>query len=170
MTSRITAGWAMPELRRRLLWIPIVTILLFFGCSPTLKKEAQEPEEALNPVHWFYPRFQDDAEPASLIEAIRRNFMYLDKLDADHVFVYGPHRYTRRQVRETQEEFITILSQNPDPDELDRKIKKTFRVYRAAGRAGNRHVLFTGYFEPTYEARLTPTRPLNIRSIRNRRI
>ena len=51
---------------------------------------------------------------------------------------------------------MRILSQNPDPDELDRKIKKGFRIYRATGRAGNQNVLFTGYFEPTYEAKLSP--------------
>jgi membrane-bound lytic murein transglycosylase A len=156
MAESITYRWTMRELLRQLLWVPVLAILFCFGCSPTLKKEAQQPEEALNPIRMFYPRFQDDTEPASLIEAIRRNFLYLDKLDADHVFLYGPHRYTCRQVRETQEEFIRILAQNPDPDELDRKIKKNFRVYRAAGRAGNPHVLFTGYFEPTYEAKLSP--------------
>jgi membrane-bound lytic murein transglycosylase A len=156
MAESITYRWTMRELLRQLLWVPVLAILFCFGCSPTLKKEAQQPEEALNPIRMFYPRFQDDTEFASLIEAIRRNFLYLDKLDADHVFLYGPHRYTCRQVRETQEEFIRILAQNPDPDELDRKIKKNFRVYRAAGRAGNPHVLFTGYFEPTYEAKLSP--------------
>ena len=45
---------------------------------------------------------------------------------------------------------------NPEQKELRKKIKEKFRVYRAAGRAGNSKVLFTGYFEPIFNASLTP--------------
>jgi membrane-bound lytic murein transglycosylase A len=49
---------------------------------------------------------------------------------------------------------LEILSQHPDPEELSREIRKRFRLYRAVGRPGNSKVLFTGYFEPVFDARL----------------
>ncbi|MCJ7686751.1 MAG: MltA domain-containing protein, partial [Desulfobacteraceae bacterium] len=45
--------------------------------------------------------------------------------------------------------------ENPDPAQLNKEVKKHFLVYRAAGRVGNRKVLFTGYYEPIYEGSLT---------------
>jgi membrane-bound lytic murein transglycosylase A len=51
---------------------------------------------------------------------------------------------------------LELISKNPDAKTLKKVIRENFRVYRASGRQGNRHVLFTGYFEPIYDARLSP--------------
>ncbi|MFC1891255.1 murein transglycosylase A, partial [Thermodesulfobacteriota bacterium] len=51
--------------------------------------------------------------------------------------------------------FLELIQKTPDPKELNRLVKKEFKLYRAAGRTGNRHTLFTGYFEPIYQASLT---------------
>lgn len=51
---------------------------------------------------------------------------------------------------------MALVSRGLDTDQLGREIKKTFSVYRAAGRAGDKRVLFTGYYEPIYEGSLTP--------------
>jgi membrane-bound lytic murein transglycosylase A len=59
-------------------------------------------------------------------------------------------------VRESQEAFLELVSKNPDPGELNERIRRDFLVYRAAGRVGNNKVLFTGYYEPVYEGRLIP--------------
>jgi membrane-bound lytic murein transglycosylase A len=125
------------------------------SCYPALKQEVQRPEEALIPVRFFYPDFHDDMDPESLILAINRNLEYLDRLEPGYVFRYGTHSFTCQQVRESQEFFLKLIVDSPNPDQLNKDIKKHFRVYRAAGRVGNNKVLFTGYFEPIFEADLT---------------
>lgn len=128
----------------------------FVGCYPTLKKEASRPEEALFPVHFFYPTFQDDMDLESLKMAIKRNIVYLNRIEQETIFQYGPHRFTCKQVRESQETFLRLITENQDWGQLSREIRRNFQVYRAAGRAGNNKVLFTGYFEPVLDARLAP--------------
>ncbi len=139
-------------LLRFILLLVITTGLV--GCYPTLKKQASHPEEALMPVRFFNPTFRDDMDLDSLSLAIKRNLAYLNRLDPEKIFQYGPHKFTCQKVRESQEAFLDLITKNYDRKQLNKKIKKQFRVYRAAGRAGNNMVLFTGYFEPVFEASL----------------
>lgn len=139
-----------------LILLLLSSLISFFGCYPALRKEAERPEEALMRVRFFYPRFQDDMDFSSLAQAIRSNLEYLNRIDPQYIFHYGPHKYTCQQVRESQEALLELISKDPDKRELDEEIRKHFLVYRAAGRVGNNKVLFTGYYEPIYEGRLTP--------------
>ena len=142
------------EGRRKVFLAAVIFVILAgaVGCYPVLKKEAQEPEEALRQTRFFSQPFRDDMDRDSLILAIRRNLEYLDRLNPGTVFHYGAHDFTLQQVRESQEAFLNLLSKGFDEDQLGREIRKRFRVYQATGRVGNRSVLFTGYYEPTYEA------------------
>ena len=135
-------------------FVIMAVTLILAGCYPAIQEEVQRPEDALAPVRFFHPSIQDDLDLESLRLAVERNMAYLDRLDPQDSFVYGPHVYTVKQVRETQQTFLEILSQHPDPEELSREIRKRFRLYRAVGRPGNSKVLFTGYFEPVFDARL----------------
>jgi membrane-bound lytic murein transglycosylase A len=139
-----------------LILIFLICVLDFFGCHPSLRKVAQKPEQALKQVRYFYPEFHDDMDLDSLVRAIRNNLEYLDRLDPEYIFSYGPHKFTCRQVRDSQEEFLKLISSINDYKELNREIKKNFLIYRAAGRVGKRSVLFTGYFEPIFDAKLVP--------------
>ena len=130
--------------------------VFLFSCYPTVTKKAERPEEALLPVHFFYPTFQDDMHPDSLMLALKKNIDYLNRLDPKKVFQYGPHRFTCRQVRESQEAFLKFLTENPAPDELNREIQENYLLYQSVGSAGNNEVLFTGYYEPIFEGSLTP--------------
>jgi membrane-bound lytic murein transglycosylase A len=129
-------------------------IILFSACQPALREEAQRPAEAVVPVRFFLPEFRDDLELASLELALTRNLEYFSSVPADRAIEYGPDAYTCREVVESQEAFLAMISQGLDPKELNRRVRKEFKVYRAAGRAGNSKVLFTGYFEPVFDARL----------------
>jgi len=133
-----------------------IVVSLGFGCCPVLKKEAQQPEEALRQVRFFFPKFHDDMDRDSLSLAVKRNMEYLDRLGPETVFRYGPDDFTLQQVRESQEALLDLLAKGLDPDDLSREIKKEFRIYRATGRVGDRGVLFTGYYEPIYEGSLFP--------------
>ncbi len=132
----------------------LLALATVFSCYPFRKKEAQQPEEALKQVRFFFPKFSDDMDRDSLIQSVRRNLEYLDRLALETVFHYGPLDFSCRQVRESQEAFLDLLDRGLDPDQLSREIKKNFRVYRAAGRKENGRMLFTGYYEPIYEGRL----------------
>lgn len=137
-----------------LLWLAVA----LFGCFPTLEEEAQTPKVALTRIHYFYPTFRDDMDLHSLARAIEKNLEYLDKLDPESPFQYGSATFTCEQVKESQEAFLAFVRSSPDAKSLNREIEKHFLVYRAAGRAGDNHVLFTGYFEPVYDASLTPNK------------
>ena len=137
------------------LLILIISITLF-ACYPSLKKEARHPEESLVPVSFFYPAFRDDMDRDSLISAIKKNLEYLNRLDPEKPFYYGSHSFTCRHVKESQEAFLTLIEKNVSPEQLNEEIRENFSVYRATGRVGNNKVLFTGYFEPIYEASLEP--------------
>ena len=133
-----------------------IIFLTFFACRPAIKKETQIFEETLEPVEYFYPTFTDDMNWESLVKALENNRAYLNKLDPNRIFHYGPHTFTCGQVKESQEAFLNLIRKNPDPARLEKAIQKNFRVYRATGYKGNDQVLFTGYFEPLYDAALTP--------------
>ena len=123
--------------------IALLTLATAAGCYPVMKKEALRPGEALRQVCFFFHPFRDDMDRESLTLAVRRNLEYLDRLNPEIVFHYGPHDFTIRQVRESQEVFLDLLSKGLEPGQLSREIKKKFRVYRAMGQVGNRRVLFT---------------------------
>jgi len=154
--SNQKAPRAVSWIRTLLALSALGSILVCFGCYPTLKQEVQSPEKALKPVRFFLPSFRDDLDLSSLEQAIRLNLEYLDRLPPDRVFRYGPDEFTCSQVRESQKKFLRLIAKGLDPETLKKRIKKEFRVYKAVGRAGNRHVLFTGYFEPIYEGSLEP--------------
>jgi membrane-bound lytic murein transglycosylase A len=126
------------------------------GCYPALQKEALRPSDALVRVRYFYPTFQDDMDVSSLAAAIKQNLEYLGRLDPEHIFDYGGDRFTCRQVLDGQRAFLDLIARSKDPAEIQNAIGKGFLVYRARGRPGNSSVLFTGYFEPTFEASLAP--------------
>jgi membrane-bound lytic murein transglycosylase A len=139
---------------RMLLALFLLTSL--FACRLPPIREATEPEEALSRVTFFYPRFTDDMAFDSLVSAIDRNLFYLDKLPDEYAFSYGSDIFTCKQVRESEKAFLALVSQDKQPAQLNRDIRKHFRIYKATGRPGSSKVLFTGYFEPTFEARLAP--------------
>ncbi len=132
----------------------LLTLTTTLSCY-VFRKEAQLPEEALSQVRIFFPKFSDDLDQDSLIQSVRRNLEYLDRLAPETVFRYGPHDFTCRQVRESQEAFLDLLSKGFDADQLSREIRRNFWVYRATGRKGNGRVLFTGYYGPIYEGSLS---------------
>jgi len=133
----------------------LLTVAFSFGCYPVLKKEAVQPEEALRQVRFFPPKFSDDMDRDSLAQGVRGSLQYLNRLSPETIFHYGPQDFTRRQVRESLEAFLDLLSKGLPPDRLNKEIRKQFRIYRAAGRVGEKRVLFTGYFEPLYEGSLS---------------
>jgi membrane-bound lytic murein transglycosylase A len=136
--------------------VALIALFFFPACHPALREEAKKPAEALVPVRFSLPAFQDDSSFSFLEEAMERNLEYFKRIPLDRSFQYGPDAFTVNDMIETQEIFLSLLSENLKPKEFRRRLKRDFNVYRASGRAGNKTVLFTGYFEPVFEARLFP--------------
>jgi membrane-bound lytic murein transglycosylase A len=136
---------------------PILLFILFFaGCHPTLPKEVLRAEEALVRVRFFYPEFKDDMDLASLESAVNHSLAYLNRLDPERLFEYGEERYPCRYVVESQKALLDLIRNCRSPEELNRAVRKGFVLYKAKGRLQDPKVLFTGYYEPTYEANLYP--------------
>src|SRR3990172_8654209 len=123
---------------RKVFLLPVVLLTLasVVGCYPVLKEEAQRPEEALRQVRFFSPSFRDDMDRKSLTLAVRRNLEYLERLPSETIFHYGPDDFPLKQVHESQEAFLDLLSKGLDAGQLNREIRKKFRVYQATGRVG----------------------------------
>lgn len=134
--------------------IAIITLFLISGCQPLPRRPIFGPSNALKPISYFYPDFLDDMDQDSLKLAIRRNLVYLKKLDPEHVFSYGTISVTCRQVIQTQQRFIELFSTIRTHADIQKILRKEFVVLKARGLDGKGTVLFTGYFEPTYEASL----------------
>jgi membrane-bound lytic murein transglycosylase A len=143
-----------PCKKQTLIMFILLALSFFTACHPPLVKEAEGPEQALVPVRWFYPSFEDDMDLDSLREAVERNLQYLTRQSPEREYVYGPDRYTCRQVMESQAAFLEMIRTASSPKELNERVRKEFLVYKAAGRDGQ--VLFTGYFEPILQGRLRP--------------
>lgn len=160
--AQVTEGNFPQSVRRIMTTKRLRTILgLFFllavaSCYPVVQRGTPQPEQAVRRVRFFVPEFRDDMDRDSLILAVRRNLEYLNRLSPDTLFHYGPHDFTCRQVRESQEFFLDLLSKGPGAGSLSREVRKKFWVYRATGQDGDQKVLFTGYYEPIYEGSLAP--------------
>ncbi|MBW1695919.1 MAG: MltA domain-containing protein [Deltaproteobacteria bacterium] len=131
-------------------------ILVLFNFHPARCQANQPHIQALEPIQVGFPKFRDDLGFKLLALAIRRNLSYLERLDPDHVFFYGPDQIACHRVIDTQMLFLKILSSRQPLEQLNKEIRRRFKIYRAAGTGSDRKVLFTGYYEPVYDAALKP--------------
>jgi len=134
----------------------VLILLIIAGCYPFVKKEVKEPTNALKKVRFFWPEFQDDMDIDSLALAIESSVQYLNRLNDDRILPYGPDTFTVGHIRKSLRTFLEIFKQNSDFKKLNKELRKKFLLYKAAGRRGNKKVLFTGYFEPILDGNLEP--------------
>lgn len=125
----------------------VVIILNLVACYPITVKEGKRP---LKKVRYLWPKFKDDLEMDSLILAAKRSMEYLDRLNDDNLFYFGKDTFSIEHVRQSLRTFLQIIQEKPTIDLLNRKLRKKFLLYRAAGQNSDNNVLFTGYFEPTF--------------------
>ncbi|HID94020.1 MAG TPA: transglycosylase [bacterium (Candidatus Stahlbacteria)] len=136
------------------LWL--VLMFLLSSCVRFRPELITQPEDALvclKPKE--YPQFSDDEDLSSLKEAIRRNFRYLNQLEDDHKFVYGPDVYTVEEIKESLRTFSQLITEcGKDVDLLNHRIREEFVVYRAVGNDGKGDIFFTGYYVPVLHGSL----------------
>lgn len=134
----------------------IVLFSILSSCTSAIREERKEagPLKKLKPGD--YPQFVDHGSFQGLKESIDNSLIYFKKLPVERPFVFENDTYIASHMIRSLEVFKSYLETGPSPDALNEFIRSGFIVYEAAGNDKN-EVLFTGYFEPTYEGRLQKT-------------
>ncbi|MBI9074536.1 MAG: MltA domain-containing protein [Desulfatibacillum sp.] len=100
------------------------------------------------------PLFNDDAGFASLRRSMASARTYLEGLDPDRMFTFGPDKYPASRLLQTLDTLEAILDASPTPDQLNQMVSEQFIVYQSVGTDGKGGMLFTGYYEPMLEGSL----------------
>ncbi|MBN1419397.1 MAG: MltA domain-containing protein [Planctomycetes bacterium] len=108
-----------------------------------------------------YPDFSvDDGGRESLIAAIDNSLDYLSRPSSEAYFPYLTISHER--VVASLRAFREIVAGSPDPRDWRARVERDFDVYRSKGWNGKGGVLFTGYCQPIYEARLQRGGPFQV--------
>ncbi|MBN2467434.1 MAG: MltA domain-containing protein [Deltaproteobacteria bacterium] len=101
------------------------------------------------------PRFSDDLDGAHLHEALSLHIEQLRTRDLDQLVNFGEMQIPRRRLLATLELFCHLLT-TKGISSLEKEIPRYFIVWQAAGANRKGDVLFTGYYQPVLDARLSP--------------
>jgi membrane-bound lytic murein transglycosylase A len=140
---------------RSRIWFLVAAALFAAACAPVRETILHEPEKAVRRVRFFFPTFQDDLPTESLATAVERNISYLDTLPSQHIFKYGEESFSPLHIKESQQLLLQLVNKHRDPAKLKKEIFKCFKVFKVSGRNRTEKVLFTGYYEPMYEASIS---------------
>lgn len=136
---------------RLLIFLSIFITLFMEGCA---QLPVSRPQDALEPVSWWWVALGDDLEFKGMAEAVRRSLDFYRSLPQDAAFYLGEERVTVEDMAETLQAFLLIV----EDDSLTyaqkvKRIRKNFNIYRSVGADGGGRVLFTGYYEPLLSCR-----------------
>ncbi len=135
----------------------VMILLILAGCAAEKPEAPEQPPAALTLLApSAYPRFSDDLDLDGLVGGIERSLGYLKKLPPERTIRFAAQTVTADQMVTSLMGFLDFLAPHPSAETLNQLIRDQFRVYRAAGSAAAGEVLFTGYYEPLLEGRLSP--------------
>ena len=99
------------------------------------------------------PSFADAGERQQLISIVEMQLKYFDSRKVPSRFLnWNGHPIAENRVRDSLVAFSNLIKLNIDQAELKKRIAKKFDVFRVTGNKSR--ILFTGYYAPTFEARL----------------
>ena len=94
----------------------------------------------------------------ALLTAIDYSLDYMETPDSIEDYQdYPVEGITHSRVRRSLERFRTLVTQSTSAEALQEAVSAEFDFYRSIGQDEEGTVAFTGYFEPTYNASLTPS-------------
>jgi membrane-bound lytic murein transglycosylase A len=131
----------------------VILISLFCGCFPGVREEITKFNslKKIKPKH--YPLIIDHFNFQNLTVSIDNSLAYFKRVPLERKYQYGKQTYSAAHLITSLEIFKAFLQNNPSTMALNRFVKSKFIIYEAAGNE-EEQVLFTGYFEPTYEGGL----------------
>jgi len=139
-----------------------ISVLLLMGAclaTPTLTM-AQQPQWEPVSAENLAPddSLSNPNQRQNLVLAINRSLAYLDTPKAITTYAQEPiFGITRDRLRRSLIRFRDLLLTNKTPAQLQAIIAKEFVFYQLKGVDEQKEVLFTGYFEPVYQASLRAT-------------
>jgi len=98
------------------------------------------------------PALTDDGNRAALKLAIERSLAYYDRRSVDEILRFGPDEITVGSMRTSLAALLPLLAPDATDGEWLTALEDRFTFYRAPTTDG---ALFTGYYVPTIEARLS---------------
>jgi len=131
----------------------VIMVCFFTGCFPGVREEITQFSSLKKLTPEKYPLFIDNLNFQGVAASIDHSLEYFKKVPLERKYHYGKEIYTAAHMIASLETFKVFLEKEPSTKVLNAFIKARFIVYEAAGNEDG-DVLFTGYFEPTYEGRL----------------
>ncbi len=91
-----------------------------------------------------------NTDTTTLLEAIQQNQRYLNRLPAERQLTFGDTKYTVKELKDSVDNFTTLLKEHGMTEAFYRELKKDYIFYESA-----KEVLFTGYYESRLRGSLT---------------
>lgn len=99
------------------------------------------------------PALADDGDPAALALAVERSLAYYDRRPADETLRFGGDAVSVGAMRDSLTALLSLLASETDEAAWLAELARRFTIYRAPTTDG---ALFTGYYVPTIDSRLSP--------------
>ncbi len=144
---------------RFIIFILLCTIffsIFFCGCFPGKREEITRFNalKKLRPRH--YPLFMDSLGFDGFEIAIDYSLDYFKRVPLERKFQYGQDQYTAGHMIISLETLKAYLQTDPSTRQLNTFLNARYLLYESVGNE-EEQVLFTGYYEPTYDGSLVPT-------------
>ncbi|WP_291460150.1 MltA domain-containing protein [Desulfobacula sp.] len=134
----------------------VIMVCFFCGCQPKIREEITQFSSLKKLKSKKHPLFIDNLDIQGLTISIDHSLEYFKKVPLERKYHYGKEIYTAAHMITSLETFRSFLEKEPSTKALNEFIKSGFIVYEAEGNDDG-DVLFTGYFEPTYEGSFKKT-------------
>ena len=131
----------------------LALIVFFSGCHPGIKEDIKQFRALKKLAPQNYPVFKDTLSLEGLLNSIDQSLTYFKRVPLERKYQYGNEVYTAAHMITSLEIFKHFVEKKPSFDAVNEFIKSGFSVYEAVGNKEG-DVLFTGYFEPTYDGSL----------------
>lgn len=99
---------------------------------------------------------QDDMDWNSLKQVIQNQLAVMEAQNENEPVTLEGLSLTKGDLKNSLHLFLSLLKQNLEPDELNRRVRESFSFYKA-GQGKNKKFLFTGYYTPVIPASLVQT-------------
>ena len=122
-----------------------------------LRPISPQQQQQLGPDEqiWRSPAGRGDMQ--ALLTSIDNSLGYLRSPGAAAAYSrYRVPGITLARVRRSLERFRELVSSSRSPEELQAAVNREFVFYQSVGNDNRGTVVFTGYYEPIYDASLTP--------------
>jgi membrane-bound lytic murein transglycosylase A len=126
----------------------MLACILALGLALATGCAVPEKEPVYRVPAFRHPHFSDDMGYDGLLHGIQTSLAYLSLKPPEKSFTFGEDTYSAAHLIRSLETFRDFIQTRPTERDLRQFIRSRYRVYRSAGKDGNRVVLFTGYYEP----------------------